>query len=119
LRWSFFAIGGYFLLARRGLGGGRGLAYGGRRPKAGVAPFKFSAYKRAFTSEAALVPSTTVMVETDYVISTLGKFTRSLGIVETILEDAQPYHLTLFDLVVNPPVRWGDQLINIFMQINH
>jgi len=59
------------------------------------------------------------MVETDYVISTLGKFTRSLGIVETILEDAQPYHLTLFDLVVNPPVRWGDQLINIFMQINH
>jgi len=30
-------------------------------------------------------------------------------IVEAILEDALPDHLTLFDLAVDPPARWGEQ----------
>ena len=46
-------------------------------------------------------------VDNSYVSRMVNLTTLAPDIVEAILEDALPDHVTLFDLAVDPPVLWG------------
>jgi len=48
-------------------------------------------------------------VDNSYVSRMVNLTTLAPDIVEAILEDALPDHLTLFDLAVDPPALWEDQ----------
>lgn len=48
-------------------------------------------------------------IDNSYVSRMVNLTTLSPDIVEAILEDALPDHLTLFDLAVNPPALWEEQ----------
>ena len=49
-----------------------------------------------------------------YVSRMVNLTTLATDIVEAILEDALPDHLTLFDLAVDPPALWEDQWLRIW-----
>jgi len=48
-------------------------------------------------------------VDNSYVSRMVNLTTLAPDIVEAILEDALPDHLTLFDLAVDPPALWEEQ----------
>lgn len=48
-------------------------------------------------------------IENSYVSRMVNLTMLAPDIVEAILEDALPDHLTLFDLAVNPPALWVEQ----------
>ena len=48
-------------------------------------------------------------VDNSYVSRMVNLTTLAPDIVEAILEDALPDHLTLFDIAVDPPALWGEQ----------
>ena len=50
-------------------------------------------------------------VDNSYVSRMVNLTTLAPDIVEAILEDALPDHLTLFDLAVNPPALWEEQRV--------
>ena len=52
-------------------------------------------------------------VDNSYVSRMVNLTTLAPDIVEAILEDALPDHLTLFDLAVDPPTLWEDQRLQI------
>ena len=53
-------------------------------------------------------------VDNSYVSRMVNLTTLAPDIVEAILEDALPDHLTLFDLAVDPPALWGEQRLRIW-----
>lgn len=48
-------------------------------------------------------------IDNSYVSRMVNLTTLALDIVATILDDALPNHITLFDLAVDPPALWGEQ----------
>ena len=52
-------------------------------------------------------------IDNSYVSRMVNLTTLAPDIVETILEDDLPDHLTLFDLAVDPPALWGEQRARI------
>ena len=52
-------------------------------------------------------------VDNSYVSRMVNLTTLAPDIVEAILEDALPDHLTLFDLAVDPPALWEEQRAHI------
>jgi hypothetical protein len=53
-------------------------------------------------------------VDNSYVSRMVNLTTLAPDIVEAILEDALPDHLTLFDLAVDPPALWEEQRLRIW-----
>ena len=53
-------------------------------------------------------------VDNSYVSRMVNLTTLAPDIVEAILEDALPDHLTLFDIAVDPPALWEDQRLQIW-----
>ena len=52
-------------------------------------------------------------VDNSYVSRMVNLTTLAPDIVEAILEDALPDHLTLFDLAVDPPASWEEQRLKL------
>ncbi len=52
-------------------------------------------------------------IDNSYVSRMVNLTTLAPDIVEAILEDALPDHLTLFDLAVDPPALWNAQRLNL------
>ena len=52
-------------------------------------------------------------VDNSYVSRMVNLTTLAPGIVEAILDDALPNHITLFDLAVDPPALWDEQRARI------
>jgi hypothetical protein len=53
-------------------------------------------------------------VDNSYVSRMVNLTTLAPDIVEAILEDALPDHLTLFDIAVDPPALWEEQRLRIW-----